>query len=175
MRTIDLFSGALGLVGLYLLYFENELLLAGFLVAFACVAKLSLFIPFFPLVVIGLIQQARSGSSDLRTIIKKFLIFNLSFAAIFVVVLLPHLIKNYIFFENPWAPFYGSKFSWETTWYAESTVRRILWTYPLVWFYGGYWGQMGTIALPVVMFLPLYFKKSFLNDTTTIFEFFFTS
>lgn len=159
---VDLFAAALGFVGIYFLFFEDEDWLSALLLAFACLAKLSLFIPFFPVILTGL--YLRTCKSQLGTSkLKNFFFRNVKYACIFAAVMTPHLIKNYVFFKNPWAPFYGSEFGWETSWYSQATTSRIIFTYPLVWFYGNYWAQLGTLALPVLMFLPFYFSRKALQ------------
>ncbi|MBC7419431.1 MAG: hypothetical protein H7328_01770 [Bdellovibrio sp.] len=157
---IDLFGAAFGLIGLYLLFFEKEHWVASILLGLACVAKLSLLIPFFPIILMGLAYQSLQQSKT--SFFKAFIFKNVTLGSIVFLTLIPHLIKNYVFFANPLAPFYGSSFGWETTWYTLQTTQRIILTYPLVWFYGSYWAQLGVLSLPILMFLPFYFsRKSF--------------
>lgn len=154
---IDLFSTSLGLSGLYFLMYSRQYFLSGFLLALACVAKLSLLIPFFPMVAIGLINRWWVDSEDKRKM--KDLVYIVSLVGLaFIVVFIPHLIKNQFFFSNPLAPFYGTSLKWETEWFSPETTRRIILTYPLVWFYGDYWAQAGRISLLILLFLPFAYR-----------------
>lgn len=155
---IDLFSAVVGFLGIFLLYFENNYIVAALLLAFACVAKLSLFIPFFPIVAFGILSYWYFNYN--RNNLNKLIILFGLMGLVFLIVLFPHFLKNYYFYNNPLAPFYGAKLQWETNWFSEETTKRILYAYPLVWFYGGYWGQLGVLSLPILMFLPFSVKKS---------------
>lgn len=162
---VDLFSAILGFSGIYFLFFEDDYKIAAFLLAVGTVAKLSLAIPLVPVVLIGFTCQLRrrhncvisaEGISDLIKMIAWF-------SLIYSLVLAPHLVKNYVFFQNPFAPFVGTDFKWETTWYAPDTVKRIIMMYPVVWFYGDFWGQLGRLSLPILMFIPFAFRLSLFN------------
>ena len=160
---IDLISAAIGLLGIYILFFEKSVLLAAFLLAFASVAKISLLIPFFPLVIVGIICQFCyvdfKPKGKFKFFIKALGIFFIAYCFAFA----PQFVKNYVFFKNVLAPFYGGKISWETSWYSADTTLRIILTYPLVWFYGSYWAQLGTLSLPIFTFFPFYLKKKILS------------
>ncbi len=150
---VDLFSSALGLSGLYFLFFSRHYFMTGFLLGLACIAKLSLLIPFFPIVVIGILNHwwfGQNGKKSFKELCWLFFAVGLAFILVFV----PHLIKNQVFFSNPFAPFYGTNLKWETEWFAPETTRRIVLTYPLVWFYGDYWAQAGRMAILMFMFAP---------------------
>ena len=159
---IDIFSAALGFTGLYLLFFTNYNFLAGIYLAAACVAKLSLLIPFFPIITFTLLFKWYRADEK-KKIFNCFLMFFLVGFA-FLIVVIPHFIKNHFFFNNPLAPFYGTQLSWETEWFSPETTRRILLTYPLIWFFGDYWAQLGRMSLILFMFSP-FALFAFLNKS----------
>jgi hypothetical protein len=150
---VDLFSSALGLSGLYFLFFSRHYFMTGFLLGLACIAKLSLLIPFFPIVVIGILNHwwfEQRDKKSFKELLRLFFVVGIAFLLVFI----PHLIKNQVFFSNPFAPFYGTNLKWETEWFAPETTRRIVLTYPLVWFYGDYWAQAGRMSLLMFIFAP---------------------
>jgi hypothetical protein len=73
-----------------------------------------------------------------------------------LLAILPHLIENYVLFNNPIAPFNLSGMGWaDQTWFGPETTRRIVLTYPLALTFGKYWAQYGNLSPLVLAFLPL--------------------
>jgi hypothetical protein len=164
---VDLFAAALGLAAYYWATQIGEhqrfsaLGLTGLFTGFAVVAKLS----YIPVLLPGIVlllgwkmfaytrDKARFGSS-LRSVGATF--FQLGFW-IFLAIF-PHLIKNYVLFDNPTAPFSASGMGWaDQRWFGAETTRRIILTYPFALTFGQYWGQYGNISPLVLAFLPLAF------------------
>lgn len=171
---VDLYSAAFGFVGIYFLFFERHLFITGLLLALACVAKLSLLIPLFPVVILGVVCHWIEQPGEKRkfsSLIKLFFLIGTPF----LIVSFPHFLKNIYFFQNAFAPFLGSRISWETVWFSAETTRRITLLYPLVWFYGDYWGQLGVISLPVFMFAPFACAKIFYRKNANPERFFVVS
>jgi hypothetical protein len=72
-----------------------------------------------------------------------------------VITVLPHLIKNGLWFHNPIAPF-GNATNWvDQTWFEPNIIRRILLTYPLALTFGSYYAQIGDLSPLALAFLPL--------------------
>lgn len=162
---VDLFAAALGLAAYYWATQVGEhrrflaLALTGLFTGFAIVAKFSYIPVLLPGIVLLLVwklfayskDKARFGSS-LRSL--GATLFQLGFWMLLAI--LPHLIKNYVLFDNAIAPFSTSGLGWaEQTWFRPETTRRIVLTYPFALTFGQYWGQYGNLSPLVLAFLPL--------------------
>lgn len=150
---IDLFSAWLGLLAIYCLFFDSKIYRAGLFLAAACIAKLSLLLPMFFVALSALVYRVRF-SKESKNQWRSFFILGLKLAAPFLFVLVWQLVKNHVLFDNALAPFIGNKLAEEKYWFAPETISRIKMLYPLVWFFGDYWGQLGSFSILVLMFLP---------------------
>lgn len=153
---IDLFSAWLGLLAMSCLFFDRKVYRAGLFLAAACIAKLSLLLPMFFVGLTALIYRFQDGSAadNSKTKWRLFLVSGLKLVIPFLLVFFWQLLKNQFLFENPFAPFIGNRIGEEKYWYAPETIARIKMLYPLVWFFGDFWGQLGSFSILVLMFLP---------------------
>jgi hypothetical protein len=162
---VDLFAAALGLAAYYwaLQVWHGEhplpLRLTGLFAGFAVVAKLSYVPVLLPgigvLVLWKFIASLRSRAALISSSLSALsLLAKTGFWM--VLAILPHLIKNYMLFDNLLAPFSTSGASWaDQTWFRPETTRHILLTYPLALTFGQYWAQYGNLSPLVLAFLPL--------------------
>lgn len=151
---IDLFSAWLGLLAIYCLFYDTRVFKAGLFLGAACLAKLTLLVPLFFVTLVALVYRT-TQSHFLKINWRQFFILGLKLLGPFLFVIFWQLLKNQIIFENPLAPFFGNRIGEEKYWYAPETISRIKMLYPLVWFYGDFWGQLGSFSILVLMFLPL--------------------
>ena len=157
---VDLFAAALGLGAyLWLLIPDRDVPArvpagtAGLLAGLACVAKFS----YLPVLVPGvlailLLKPMPDASTRFRTV--------LAFGVAAAIAALPHLVKNGVFFGEPFAPFVTASpdRSWiSQTWFSPEATAWIVKTYPLALVFGEYPMQGGTISYVWLAFLPLVF------------------
>jgi len=163
----DLFAAALATGAAYFALVAAQgarrmesLILSGSLAGLAVVAKLSYIVVLMPsiifLVYLSIDVRHAFASRDrkvLLTIAKNVFTFS---SAMFLFVV-PHLLKNYLLFDNPFAPFFGSEENWaEQSWYSAENTLWIIITYPFALVYGlyplmgGNWSFLWLAALPLV-------------------------
>ena len=162
---IDLFAAALGLAAYYWAIRIREVnrssifWLVGLFTGLAVIAKISYVVTFGPSLAIIIIWSYSSWSRQAGVQIfntEKLLQCILIFVSGLLIAIIPHLVKNYILFQNPFAPF-GSTAGGlqDQTWYGPETTRRILFTIPFALTYGDYWAQLGNLTPLVLAFSPL--------------------
>jgi len=163
---VEMFATALGLAALYWALQTNKksanqksvllpYLLTGLFCAFACVAKFSYIPVLLSAVFIILVWNHWQILLQLKTLALFSII-----GCMFLIGILPHLIKNTVLFNEPFAPFYffkagGSNWT-EQTWYTKETIRHILLTYPIALTFGKYSLSGGNLSPLVLIFLPLF-------------------
>ena len=132
-------------------------ILLGLFAGWAIVAKLSYVAPMAVALPLLLIWRVWLYSEQ-ETKQKRRLFLTLCFwsGLAFICALAPHLLKNLMHFNNPFAPLSSNGVGWaDQTWFSPSTTKRLLLTYPLALTFGSYWGQFGNISWLVLAFLPL--------------------
>lgn len=162
---VDLFAAALGLAAYFwafqikLFQYPLPVRLAGLFAGFAVVAKFS----YLPVLLPGiaflffwrLAADQRLNASTKANLLSMGTLF-LQLGLWISLAVIPHLIKNYVLFDNPFAPFNASGAGWaDQKWFASETTKRILLTYPLSLTIGQYWGQYGNLSPLVLAFAPL--------------------
>jgi len=161
----DLFSTALGLAAYYWVTQINDanrqtaIKLTGLFLGFAIVAKISYIPAMISSIAFLFFCAMRSKAPPMATRLA-LIISSLKVGAQILgwttIATLPHLIKNLLLFGNPLFPFIPETSAWiNQVWYQESTIHRILLTYPLALVFGTYAGQYGNISPLVLAFLPL--------------------
>jgi len=162
---VGLFAAALGLAAYYWAKRSAEsqrffvVGLAGLFTGFALVAKFS-YVPvllpgIFLLIMWGLCIDLKD-KGDLASWLRSSGATFIQLGFWMLLAILPHLIKNYVLFNNPIAPFNLSGMGWaDQTWFGPETTRRIVLTYPLALTFGKYWAQYGNLSPLVLAFLPL--------------------
>lgn len=166
---VDIYGAALGLAAYYWVLQTNKknnllpLILTGLFAGLAIVAKYSNALVILPgiFLVIGWNNYLRARLNHLR--LKEFflyLFFSLLVVGVFIILAItPHLIKNWILFDEPLAPFVFLKsqgWQWlEQSWYSKETTRFILLTYPIGLIFGQYPAQFGNLSVLVLAFFPL--------------------
>ena len=162
---VDLFATALGLAAYFWAVQMNRskgassVRFAGLFVGFAVVAKFS----YLPVLLPGivclslwsfLVDQTDKSEVKANRLRAAALFLRLGFWISLAVI--PHLIKNYILFDNPLAPFSASGAGWAgQRWFSADTTRHILLTYPMSLTIGQYWGQYGNLSPLVLAFAPI--------------------
>jgi len=161
---IDLFAAALGLAAYYWAIRIREVnrssifWLVGLFTGLAVIAKISYVVTFVPSIGIIIIWSYYSWSRQTGVQIfnvEKLLQCILIFVSGLLIAIIPHLVKNYILFQNPLAPFGTTGGLQDQTWYGPETTRRILFTIPFALTYGDYWAQLGNLTPLVLAFFPL--------------------
>jgi hypothetical protein len=81
------------------------------------------------------------------------------FAILGVIAWIPQLIKNWMLFDAPLAPFFGlTDKNWlNQEWFNQEVTRRILMTYPFALVSGRYPMQGGGLSFLFIAFLPFLF------------------
>lgn len=157
---IEIFATALGLAACFWALQTNKkagllpYLLTGLFCAFACVAKFSYIPVLLSAVLVIVVWNHWQNLFQLKTLVL-FSIIGL----LFLIGIMPHLIKNAVLFNEPFAPFYflkaqGSNWT-EQTWYTKETIRHILLTYPIALTFGKYSLLGGNLSPLILLFVPL--------------------
>ncbi len=175
----DLFAAALGLSAYYwaMKIHDTEgyiaIWLTSIFAGLALVAKISYIPTLLPSIAIIAAQAFWLKHDQHNFKIKELIpylvigIFGLFFA------IFPHLIKNYMLFENPLAPFGISENGLQDqVWYGPETIKRILLTIPFALTFGDYWAQIGNITPLIIAFFPFILllprQKNFWASQNTI-------
>lgn len=166
---VDLFSAALGMAAFYwVMAISNTaslkfiIPLVGLLSGFAVIAKFSYLVAFIP--VVGLLIAWRcyllleAASEKHWNFLKSLTAILIIFGFWAAIAILPHLIKNTVMFDAPFAPFFGvaDNEKWlEQVWFTPKVTRWIALTYPFALVFGRYPMQGGNISFLILAFLPL--------------------
>ncbi|MBI4849807.1 MAG: glycosyltransferase family 39 protein [Nitrospirae bacterium] len=163
---VDVFGGALGLAAyLWALKAGEEqrpgaYALAGLFTGFAAISKFSNIPVVIPGVLLLMIWPHGSISKTwdqhpYRKLMAALMLFG--FCAF--LSMLPHFIKNYLLYGEPFAPFLflkGVGNHWtDQVWFSPETAKYILKTYPFALVFGQYPMQGGNISALVLAFLPI--------------------
>ena len=162
---VDLFAAALGLASYFwavqINHYKGSLPvhLAGLFAGFAVVAKFSylpVLLPSLAFLVLWTIVADQNHKSDVKANLLRTGTLFLWLGVWISLAVIPHLIKNYVLFDNPLAPFSASGAGWANQkWFASETTQHILLTYPLSLTFGQYWGQYGNLSPLILAFAPL--------------------
>ena len=163
----DLYGAMLGLATLYVFcsgpdFSPRRAALAGLLTGFAITGKLS-FLPVLVPMLAGLFVWRLWREPQGGRLLPQFLTGGIIISAGIFVSLALVMIRNDVFYHEPFAPFFffdNSRDIGMTTqnWYSPEATRWILATYPLVWTLGQYPMQFGDLsplvwgALPALRF-----------------------
>lgn len=172
---VDVFGAAFGLATYFwvLEAFHNKkinitaLVLTGLFMGFAFVAKLPSLVAILPGVLLIIAWGCFSAhKKQPNVLILKFIKSVLIVTVFFLLAVLPHLIKNWVLFKEPLAPFilfYSNEWEWaEPTWFSRENIHYILKTYPLALIFGQYPMQGGNLSPFILAFAPLIlFVKGF--------------
>jgi hypothetical protein len=163
---VDIFGGAFGLAAYYwALRTENlpgrsPYLLTGLFTGFAIIAKLTSIPVLVPGIVILIIWNnfTRQVARKERYVdtVKCLCIVGLIAAC----TMIPHFIKNYALFGEPFAPLLFLKSGGKilaAAYFSYETTKHIILTYPIALVYGKYPMQEGNISVLVLAFAPLLF------------------
>lgn len=163
---VDIFGAAFGLAAYYWALRTESMpgrapyLLAGLFTGFAIIAKFSNIPAIVPGIAILIIWNNFTRPVGLTEryvgMAKGLCVFGL----ITICTLIPHFIKNYALFGEPFAPFLFLKSAgvrWvEQAWFSKETTQYIIMTYPIALLYGQYPMQGGNISVLALAFAPLF-------------------
>ena len=156
---VELFASALGLAACFWALQSVEqgkadvpAMLAGFLTGLACVAKISYIPTLVPGVVLILVLR-ESHALRFASLVR----WSVPFTIAAVVAIVPHMVKNAIFFGEPLAPFLSENSApmINQVWFSAEATRWIVLTYPLALVFGQYPMQGGTLSFLALALLPL--------------------
>jgi hypothetical protein len=164
---VEIFGGAFGLAAYYwALRTENvpgraPYILAGLFTGFAIIAKLTSIPVLVPGIVILIVWNnfTRQVAQKERYVdtVKCLCIVGLIAAC----TMIPHFIKNYTLFGEPFAPLLflktGGKLLAEQAYFSYEATKHIIMTYPIALVYGMYPMQGGNLSVLVLAFAPLFF------------------
>ena len=140
------------------------LIIAGLLLGWGMYAKLSLMGALAPPLAVLLIWRkyqalGESGFSWEFARRATAMLFGIGIVSVLPILVL--MIKNYIFFQEPFAPVFWFSKSWGTWFavrrYTAADVRHLLMTYPLALTLGKYHAQGGTLSPLFLILAPLAF------------------
>lgn len=163
---VDLFAAALGIAAFYWAlkasgraWRNSALAITGLCTGFAAVAKLPYVVALVPS--IFLLVMGRHYIAEART--KGRALFSLLAAAgqlalWITIAVIPHMIKNGVFFGAPLTPLIGPPELTDLTeqaWFSPETTRWIVLTYPFALIFGSYRMQEGRLSFLLLVFLLL--------------------
>jgi hypothetical protein len=161
----DLYAAALGLAAFYwtaqLRCDEHHTAqwLVGFFSGYAIIAKITYIPAMMPGIILlfgwAYVDYCRQPEKLKLVVARTFHIGRYILAG-FLLAVAPHLIKNSLLFQNPFAPLGLDTSGWLIQeWYGPDTTRHIIQNYPLALTYGNYFAQLGNLSPLVLAFIPL--------------------
>ena len=164
---VDLIGCAFGLAAYYWAIQIERIpgkapyILTGLFTGFAIIAKLSN----TPVIVPGILILIVWNNFTKKVSLKERYINTTKWLGIFgmivILTMIPHLLKNYVLFGEPFAPFLFLKSvgnNWlQQSWFSKETTKFIIKTYPVALLYGQSAMQGGNISFLLLAFLPLLF------------------
>ncbi len=160
---VDLFGASYGLASIYCAlllkddrFSWNVLPFISCFLALAISAKLSLLVT-LPVCVIGIMLL----NWDKLPAVNWSRQLTFSIAAV-LIVLSPNILKNMLWFSEPFSPFFifsdtsVKLVADNVTWYSPENIRKIILSYPLVLIFGQYPMQHGNLSPLVLMVLPIW-------------------
>jgi len=162
---VDVLPVALGLAAVYWIMAEQKLSiptlrLIGLFSGFAMVAKFSyipILMPSFFFLIAWRLYTVAEQPLNLRRYILKLAQYSLTLGLWALLAWMPHLIKNWMLFDAPLAPFIGMSAVLSQPWFSQEGTDWILKTYPLALVFGRYPGEGGNFSFLWLAFLPLIF------------------
>ena len=165
---VDIFGAAFGLAAYFWIFsaFDGQkikypfLIFGGLFMGWAFVAKFPNLIVIAPgIILIVLVSYYRTIRENFRLGAKELAVTSLIIISFFILATFPHLLKNYILFNEPLAPFYFSHYQglkWaDQTWFNRENIRYILLSYPVALTFGQYPMQGGNLSFFVLALAPL--------------------
>ena len=164
---VDLFAASFGLMAVYWSITATKFkiqtpyyILTGLFAGLASVYKFS-YLPSLGTTLLVLViwhqLMGRSHYSEKQNTFIK-LSFTLLLIGLFATIgWIPQLIKNYVLFDAPFAPFIGSteNSGWlNQVWFSPDITKHILLTYPLALVFGRYPMQSGGLSFLIIAFMP---------------------
>jgi hypothetical protein len=163
---VDLFAAALGISAFYwglkassCQWRKSALAVTGLCTGFAVVAKLPYIVALAPSVL--LLVMARHYLAERRpkgrTLLSLLAVAGQLFLW-FTIAVIPHMIKNEVFFQAPLTPLIGPpELTWltEQSWLSPDATRWIVLTYPYALMFGSYHMQEGRLSFLVLVFIVL--------------------
>ncbi len=176
----DLFAAAFGLTAYYWAFEIRKsdeplaLWLTGIFSGLALVAKISYAFTFLPSISLIIAWCYWNAPNSQRERISHLPASFFKLGAGALIFILPHLLKNYVLFDNALAPLGFDSIEWRQyqSWNGPETTRLILLSVPFALTFGQYWAQIGNISPLMLMCLPLAVflrtKKTSSNNTLYI-------
>jgi hypothetical protein len=163
---VDLFAAALGISAFYwglkassCQWRKSALAVTGLFTGFAVVAKLPYIVALAPSVL--LLVMARHYLAETRpkgrTLLSLLAVAG-QLSLWFTIAVIPHMIKNEVFFQAPLTPLIGPpELTWltEQSWLSPEETRRVVLTYPYALVFGRYGMQEGRLSFLLLVFILL--------------------
>lgn len=176
--NVNLFSAAFALLSYYFIFefIKNDniknLTFCGIFAGISCVAKFSYVVVILPSIALLILLKYLYLKISAVCGLKKTFKSGLFFLFVFILAVIPHYIKNYTLFKEPFAPFFYLQqglTSWTNqVWFTPDVTRRILSVYPIALTFGKYPMQRGNITPLLIIFFPFLFlykkEKPFLRS-----------
>jgi hypothetical protein len=170
----DIIAASLGVAAYYLAFTNGPVILIGILCGLAGTMKMSYLGTMFPGIAYLIIwnQVKISGAcinkQQISKLFKEILIKGLKIGAWCLLAALPHIIKNGLLLNAPFAPLGMSGIGWmDQNWFGPETTRRLLLLYPFALTWGDFWAQGGNLSPLLIAFFPL---NIFLPKKNKMFE-----
>jgi hypothetical protein len=162
---VDLFGATFGLAAYYWILQSRNFngrfpyVMTGIFLSFAMIAKFSNIPVIIPGILLILFWNTNFRKDTIIHSTKELFKNLMIVAGCSFIFLIPHLLKNFMLFSEPLAPFYFFKAngnSWiDQAWYSPEATKFILKTYPLALVFGRYPMQGGTLSALILAFFPL--------------------
>ena len=164
---VDIFAAAMGVAAIYWVFQEYnkssgaEIILSGLFAGFAIIAKISYLTLIVPCMLLLITWQGYYSKNYEKSRLRYFNKSILLFGAGMLIPILVHLLKNWVLFHEPFAPFFYFsenyfKADWTyQNWISFETIKKLILTYPFALCYGKYPFQTGTMSKLYLAFAPL--------------------
>jgi hypothetical protein len=158
---VDIFGAALGLAAYWFAFRATPrndargFLLVGLFAGFAVVAKFSNLPVLGAGILFLLLSEGVRRSVPWRTMAKHGLVLGGGAC----LAMFPHFVKNFVLFQEPFAPFFflhAAGEHWgDQAWFNVANTQHLLLTYPLALVYGEYPMQGGTMSPLILALVPV--------------------
>lgn len=167
--NVNLFAAGFSIAAIYFIILtlkglsDKKLqMITGLLLGLAMIAKLSYAVVLFPTVFLLLVFYVYKSSDKFHQGLKNTTLYGSILLMMVLIAFIPHLYKNFILFNEPFAPFYlfqsvGEDGILDQVWFDSAVTRRIVFTYPFVLIFGNFPMQGGNISPLILILLPILF------------------